>query len=319
MIFDVGLDQIRAAGARVAGKVRVTPSYPSEALSRRLGREVWLKLEALQDAGSFKVRGCVNKMSTLTPDELKRGVVTVSGGNTAIAVAKTATAFGASSLVLMPKATPRFNIALTEANGGVVELCDDAATAFAVAETHAARGRINIHAYDDPLMIAGHGTLGLEMAAQAPGLTDVFVSIGGGGFAAGVAAALKGLDPRIRIWGVETVGATTMTEAIAAGQPVPIRPTSIAKTLGAPFATERTLAAAKAFLEDIVVVEDRDAVAELVGVLQDERVLVEPAAACVVAAAAKVADRLGPRVGLVLCGSNVALGDVAAWRDQFGV
>ncbi len=125
----------------------------------------------------------------------------------------------------------------------------------------------------------------------------------------------------MRIIGVETEGATTMTQALAAGKPVPIRPTSIARTLGAPFATARTMAAARAFLDGIVVVPDRDAVAELVFLLQEERVLVEPAAACVLAAAAARTASLpeDARVGLVLCGSNVALEDVAAWRERFGV
>jgi threonine dehydratase len=319
MIFDVTLDHIRRAEERIAGRVRVTPSYVSEALSSRLGQTAVLKLEALQDAGSFKVRGCFNKLLQLTPNELSRGVVTVSGGNHAIAVSKSAAALGSRALVLMPKAASPFNIALTRAAGGEVELCDDAIAAFAKAEAYGENGMTNVHAYDDPAIIAGHGTLGLEFAAQAQGLTDIFVSIGGGGFSAGVAAAMKGLSPSIRIHGVETVGATTMTQALAAGSPVPIRPTSIARTLGAPFATERTMAAARTLLDDIILVEDRDAVAELVWTLQNERILVEPAAACVIAAALQIKDRLGPRVGLVLCGSNVALEDVAAWRTTFGV
>ena len=180
----------------------------------------------------------------------------------------------------------------------------------------------NVHSYDDPAIIAGHGTLGLELANDAGGRLDhVFISIGGGGFAAGVGAALKGLDPAVRLHGVETEGATTMTQALAAGKPVPIRPTSIARTLGAPFATERTMAAARQFLEDIVVVPDAEAVREIVWVLQNGRVLLEPAAACVVAAALarKAMFKPGERVGLVLCGSNVALEDIAAWRTQFGV
>ena len=132
---------------------------------------------------------------------------------------------------------------------------------------------------------------------------------------------MKALDPALHIIGVETEGATTMTEALAAGAPVPIRPTSIARTLGAPFATQRTMAAARAFLDEIVVVPDREAVAELVFLLQNERVLVEPAAACVLAAALRRRTSLpsGARVGLILCGSNVALEDLGAWRSQFAL
>jgi threonine dehydratase len=321
MIFDVTPADIAAAEARIAGRVRLTPAYASAAVSARLGRRVTLKLEALQDAGSFKVRGCFNKLLQMTPDELRRGVVTVSGGNHAIAVSRVAKAVGTRALVLMPKTVSPFNIGLTREAGGEVELCDDAIAAFAKADDYAARGMTNVHSYDDPAIIAGHGTLGLELAADAPDLTDVFISIGGGGFAAGVACALKAQNPPIRIHGVETAGATTMTQALARGEPVPIRPTSIARTLGAPFATERTMAAARAFLEQIIVVEDRDAVAQMVFLLQEERILTEPAAACVLAAALSAKDMLpdNAHVGLILCGSNVALDDLASWRAQFGV
>jgi threonine dehydratase len=321
MQFDVTLADIEAARQRIEGRVRETPAYASEAVSARLGAPSTLKFESLQLAGSFKVRGCFNKLLTLSDAERARGVVTVSGGNHAIAVSIVARTLGSRALVLMPRTVAPFNIALTRAAGGEVELCEDAIAAFARADEYAAGGMTNVHSYDDPHIIAGHGTLGLELARQAPGLTHLFISIGGGGFAAGVGAAVKALNPALRIIGVETDGATTMTQALAAGAPVPIRPTSIARTLGAPFATERTMAAARAFIDEIVVVPDRDAVAELLWLLQEERVLVEPAAACVLAAAVARRANLGEgaRVGLILCGSNVALGDVAAWKDAFGL
>ena len=321
MQFDVSLADIRAAGQRIAGRVRTTPAYASPAVSARLGAETVLKLECLQQAGSFKVRGCFNKLLAMSPAERARGVVTVSGGNHAIAVSQVAQALGARALVLMPKTVAAFNIALTEAAGGTVELCEDAIAAFAKADDYAASGMTNVHSYDDPLIIAGHGTLGLELAEQASGLTHLLISIGGGGFAAGVGAAMKALNPALHIIGVETEGATTMTEALAAGKPVPMRPTSIARTLGAPFATERTMAAARLFLDEIVVVPDAEAVRELVWLLQNERVLVEPAAACVLAAALRRREMFGAsaKVGLILCGSNVALDDLAAWRTRFGV
>ena len=322
MSFDVTLADVQAAATRIAGKIRRTPTFHSAGLSARLGVETWVKVEALQLGGSFKVRGCFNRLMGLSEAELKRGVVTVSGGNHAIALSLVARSLEARALVLMPRATPPLNIELTRQMGGEVELCEDSVEAFAKAEDYARQGMIHVHSYDDPAIIAGHGTLGLELATDAGGRLDhVFISIGGGGFAAGVGAALKGLDPAIRIHGVETEGATTMTQALEAGKPVAIRPSSIARTLGAPFATERTMAAARQFLEEIVVVPDADAVREIIWVLQNGRVLLEPAAACVVAAAQarKETFRPGERVALVLCGSNVALDDIAAWRAQFGV
>jgi threonine dehydratase len=217
----------------------------------------------------------------------------------------------------MPKVTPQFNVDLTLKLGARVELCDDAAEAFAKAEAYQSEGKVFVHPYDDPAIIAGHGTLGLELLDDVPDLTHVFVSIGGGGFMAGVAAALKAKRPSITIYGVETVGAPTMTEALKADQPVTIRATSIARTLGAPFATTRTLSAAKLFLEEIVLVEDQPMIADLNWLLQTEKVLTEPAAACVLTAARRIAPSLPEDsvIGLVLCGSNVSLGDLDVWRQ----
>ncbi len=322
MHFDVTLADIQAAAARIAGKIRRTPTFYSAGLSARLGVETVVKVESLQLGGSFKVRGCFNKLMGLSEAERARGVVTVSGGNHAIAVALVAKTMGCRALVLMPQNAAAFNVEMARGLGAEIELCADSIEAFAKAEDYAAQGMTNVHSYDDPAIIAGHGSLGLEMNNDAGGRLDhVFISIGGGGFAAGVGAAMKGLDPALRIHGVETEGATAMTQALEAGKPVSIRPTSIARTLGAPFATERTMAAARQFLEDIVIVPDAEAVREITWVLQNGRVLLEPAASCVVAAALarKELFQPGERVGLVLCGSNVALDDIAAWRTQFGV
>lgn len=322
MNFDVTLADIQAAATRISGKVRRTPTFHSAGLSARLGVETVVKVESLQLGGSFKVRGCFNKLMSLSEDELKRGIVTVSGGNHAIAVSMVAKSMGARALVLMAKNVAPFNVELTRQAGGEVELCEDAIEAFAKADKYAAKGMTNVHSYDDPAIIAGHGSLGLELANDAGGRLDhAFISIGGGGFVAGVGTALKGLDPAVRIHGVETEGATTMTQALEAGKPVSIRPTSIARALGAPFATERTMAAARQYLEEIVTVPDAEAVREMAWVLQNGRVLIEPAAGCVVAAAVarKEMFKPGERVALILCGSNVSLDDFAAWRKEYGV
>lgn len=321
MMFDVTLADIEAAAQRIKGRVRRTPLYVSPGLSHMLGVETSIKCESLQLHGSFKVRGCLNTLLQLSKAELARGVVTVSGGNHAIAVSATATALGTSALVLMPKAASPYNIELTKEAGGTVELCDDAAEAFAKADVYARDGRLNVHAYDDPRIIAGHGTVGLEIADDGGAFDHVFVSIGGGGFSAGVSAALKGHNAAQHIYGVETQGAETMTEALKTGVPVTIRPTSIARTLGAPFATQRTIAAAQQFLDDVVLVPDCGTVRAMVDILSRERLLVEPAAACTLAAALekKPAFKSGDRVCLILCGSNVPLADLLTWRKQFHV
>jgi len=321
MEFDVALADIEAARARVAGQVRATPTWRSDALSRRLDADVFLKLECLQLGGSFKMRGVLNKLATMDEAARARGIVTVSGGNHAIATAEAARATGTRALVTMPSVTPAYNVERTRAAGAQVELCESAAIAFARAQELGRAGMTFVHPYDDPAVIAGHGTLGLELAEAVPGMTDVFVSIGGGGFMSGVAAAVKGRIPSARIHGVETQGAETMTRALAAGRPETIAPSSIARTLGAPFATERTMAAARRFLDGIEVVPDAEAVAELDALVAEEHVWCEPAASCTVAAALRLRARLGarPRIVLVLCGSNVAFDDVARWRVQFGL
>lgn len=322
MKFDVTLADIQAAAARISGRIRRTPTWHSAGLSGRLGIETWVKVESLQLGGSLKLRGCFNRMMAMSDRERAAGVVTVSGGNHAVAVAIAAKALDIRATVLMPEGSGAYNVELTRAAGADVMFEPDAAGCFQKAQELAGRGMTAIHPYDDPAIIAGHGTLGLELTTDAGGRIDhVFLSIGGGGFAAGVGAALKGLDPAVRIHGVETEGATAMSEALAAGAPVTIRPSSIARTLAAPFVTERTLAAARQFLEEVVVVPDAEAVREIDWVLQHGRVLLEPAASAVVAAAQarKESFKPGERVVLVLCGSNVALDEIAEWRTRFGV
>lgn len=320
-MFDVTGSAIEAALARIRPHVRRTPAWESPALSERFGRRVSVKLECLQLGGSFKARGVAAKLMEMDAAQRARGVVAVSGGNHAIAVARGAAAFGVDALVLMPRVTARFNIEETERHGATVELVDTAAEAFAKAEDLAAAGRTNLHAYDDPVIIAGNGTVGLEFIEDVPDLTHIFVSIGGGGFSTGVAAAIKARRPQVQVVGVETEGAETMTSALAAGHPVTIRPTSIARTLGAPFVTERTLAGARALLERVDLVPDREAVADLLWLLQTEKVLCEPAASCTVSALARCAASLpaDAHVGVVLCGSNIALADVDALKAQFGL
>ena len=257
----------------------------------------------------------------LTEEERKRGVVAVSGGNHAIATALAAKKFGISAVVLMPQSTPAFNVEFARKAGAEIELLPDAATAFKRADYYIAQGRVHLHGYDDPDIIAGNGTVGLEFARQSPLISHVFVSVGGGGFCCGVATGLHVANPTVVVHGVETVGAETVTKALAANAPVPIHPHSIARTLCAPFATERTLLGVKELISEITVVPDAEAVRGMKLLLEQEKILVEPAAGCTLAAAAQLAPSLPAdvQVGLVLCGSNVALADAVEWFSRFNV
>ena len=272
---------IEQARDRISGHVKRTPLQRSETLSRHVGTNVYVKLELFQKTGSFKVRGAFNKLLSYKTEQLSKGVVAVSGGNHAQAVAHASSVLGVDAVVVMPESTPRNYVDATRGYGAKVELTPTIADAFVVIERYRSEGRVFVHPFDDELVMAGQGTLGLEIVEDLPDVSDVIVSIGGGGLMAGVASALKAKKPAVRVWGVETAGADTMSQALDAGHPVELSAiTSIAKTLGAPSVSESTLAAAQQYLESVTVVTDGEALDALRLILERLKVLTEPAASC---------------------------------------
>jgi threonine dehydratase len=259
------------------------------------------------------VRGAFNKVLSLRPEERGRGIVAVSGGNHGQAVAYVARALGLRSLVLMPGATPQNYIDATRGYGADVKFMPNAAAAFGEVSKYEGEGWAFIHPFDDPLVIAGQGTVGLEILEDVPQVTDVVVSIGGGGLAGGVATAIKSLKPAVRIWGVETEGADCMSKSLAAGRIVTLDAiTSVARTLGAPAPSERTLAMAKRFLESVTLIPDREALASVRFLLERLKVLTEPAASCALSAAERLRDHFSSEqhVVLILCGGNMSIDDL---------
>ncbi len=310
------LSAIEQARDRIAGHVKRTSLQRSETLSSHVGTNVYAKLELFQKTGSFKVRGAFNKLLSYPIEQLSEGVVAVSGGNHAQAVAHASSVLGVDAVVLMPESTPRNYVDATRGYGAKVELTPTIADAFVVIERYRSEGRVFVHPFDDELVMAGQGTLGLEIFEDLPDVSDVIVSIGGGGLMAGVASALKAKNPAIRVWGVETAGADAMSHALTAGHPVELSAiTSIAKTLGAPSVSEATLAAAQKYLESVTVVTDGEALDALRFILERLKVLTEPAASCTLAAAEKLRSDLGPHVVLILCGGNLALDDLCAYTS----
>lgn len=310
------LSAIEQARDRISGHVKRTPLQHSETLSDHLGTNVAVKLELFQKTGSFKVRGAFNKLLSYKTEQLSNGVVAVSGGNHAQAIAHASSVLGVDAVVLMPESTPRNYIDATRGYGAKVELTPTIADAFVVIERYKSDGRVFVHPFDDELVMAGQGTLGLEIIEDLPEVTDVIVSIGGGGLMAGVASALKSKKPSVRVWGVETVGADAMSQALKAGHPIELSAvTSIAKTLGAPSVSESTLAIAQQYLESVTVVTDAEALAALRLILERLKVLTEPAASCTLAAAEKLRSDLGSHVVLILCGGNLALDDLCAYTS----
>ena len=311
------LDDIRSARERIKGRVERTPLVSSATLSARLGANVYLKLELFQKTGSFKVRGAFNKVLSIPEKQRGRGLVAVSGGNHAQAVAYVGSQLGLPAVILMPQSTPRNYIDATRGYGAEVFLVPNATEAFQRIAVYEADGCTSIHPFDDPLVMAGQGTVGLEIVEDLPEVTDVVASVGGGGFIGGVATAVKSLKPGARMWGVETIGADAMTKALAAGHPVQLPAiTSIARTLGAPSVSEQTLALAQKYLESVTLVPDSEAVAALRFLLERAKVLTEPAASCTLAAADRLRERFrsDSRVVLILCGGNTAVDDLCGYR-----
>jgi threonine dehydratase len=311
----IDIIHIEEARERIAPYVKRTPLEHSDTLSKHLGRNVFVKQELFQKTGSFKVRGAFNKLLISPKGDLAGGVVAVSGGNHAQAVAYASSVLGLDAVVLMPESTPRNYVDATREYGARVELTRTIADAFVEIDRYRSEGRVFVHPFDDELVMAGQGTLGLEIVDDLPEVTDVVVSIGGGGLMTGVASALKARNPNVRIWGVETVGADAMAQALEAGHPVTLPAiTSVAKTLGAPAVSESTLAAAQEFLESVTVVSDADAITALRFILERLKLLTEPAASCTLAAAERLKPDLGANVVLIFCGGNLGLSDLCSFE-----
>jgi threonine dehydratase len=309
----VTLSDIEAAHPRIASYVRRTPLARSETLSQRLGTNIYLKAELFQKTGAFKVRGAFNRMLSISGDARGKGVVAMSGGNHAQAVAYAARALGMKALIFMPQSTPKNYVDGTRSYGATVSFVPTSLDGFAAMDDYATKGWVAVHPFNDPLVIAGQGTAGLEILDDAPQVTDVIVSIGGGGLIAGIATAVKSRRPDVRVWGVETQGADCMAQALAAGHVVTMSAvTSIARTLGAPAASEETLAAVKRYVESVTVVSDAEAIAALRLLLERTKMLVEPAGSCTLAAAERLRDQFGPdrHVVLFLCGGNIGVDDL---------
>ncbi|MEQ1884973.1 MAG: threonine/serine dehydratase [Bryobacteraceae bacterium] len=311
---DVTLSQIQHARRRIAPCVRKTPLVPSASISERVKTNVYVKMELFQKTGSFKIRGAFSKILGLNEEQRSSGLVAVSGGNHAQAVAYAAHALGLKSMILMPENTPKNYVDATRGYGAEIQFSPNVHAAFAEVAEYEKAGATYVHPFDDPAVIAGQGTIGLEILDDLPQVTDVIVSIGGGGMIGGIATAIRSLKPTVRIWGVETEGADCMSKSLAEGKIVTLPAiTSIARTLGAPAPSERTFNLAKDLIESVTVVPDAEALAALRFLLERMKVLAEPAASCTLAAADRLRDQFtkDSHVALILCGGNMPMEDLA--------
>lgn len=315
----ITIDEIRSAASRIEPYIKRTPTLIDTYLSTRFNSNVYLKHELLQRTAAFKVRGAFNKMLKLREADKDRGVVAVSGGNHAQAVAYASKMLGVRAVILMPEATPDNYIAKTQGYGAEIELYPTLTDAFLAAREYERAGMVSVHPFDDRDIVAGQGTIGLEILEEVPEVTDVVVSVGGGGLSGGVAAAVRSLKPTVKVWGVETHGAHSMAAALEAGRIVELDAiTSIARTLGAPRVGELNFALAKEYLSGVTVVSDAEAVAEMFCLLDKAKVLTEPATSCTLAAAERLKQNFGPNshVVLILCGGNISLNDLFELRKN---
>ncbi len=309
------LAAIQKAAVNVEQFTMRTPQRKSPGLSARLGCAVQLKLEMQQHSGSFKTRGAFHQMLALGDEAQSQGVVAVSGGNFARAVAYCGGILGVDAIVCMPENASRSSIEATREYGATVELLPDAVAAFARADDWVEQGRTALHPFDSAEQIAGNGLVGLEIMQDCPTMTDIIVSIGGGGLIAGIISAVKAVMPQVRVWGVEPDSAPTMRRALDAGEIVNIKPASLTATLNAPFVGRAALDLCRQHLEDLVLVSDLEMIAAQQYFLKHEDICPELAAASTLAAAGRIKDRLPADAQLVLliCGCNDSAEDVAGY------
>lgn len=300
------LDDVRAAAGRIAPYLHRTPTFTATGIGDMAGVRLHVKAELFQKTGSFKVRGCFNAVLGLSGAERAAGLVTMSAGNHAAGLAYAARALGTHAVVVMPAHANPGKIAAVKEYGGEVVL-SEGPMFEEMSRIREESGRTLVHPFDDPAIIAGNGTVGLEIAEDVPDADYAIVQIGGGGLISGSAIAIKGLHPDVTIVGVEPVNAAAMSLALEAGEIVPITPVSVADGLCAPFAGVHTLEAVRKYVDRVVTIPDDSIVAAVRLLVERTKLAVEPAAAAGVAAllsgAAGVPE--GAKVVVVATGGNV--------------
>ena len=301
------IDDIRAAAQRISGAVEHTPCVHSRTLSRLAGAEVYLKFENQQFTASFKERGALNKLLSLTEAERRRGVIAMSAGNHAQAVAYHSARLGIPATIVMPKGSPNTKIKNTQVHGATVVLeGDNLFEAGKHARSLAARDNlVFVHPYEDPLIIAGQGTVGLEMLAQVPELDIIVVPVGGGGLVSGIATAAKALKPPIRVLGVESRNYPSMHQRLA-GVPVECGGDTIAEGIAVKDVGATAFAIIRSLVDEVLVVEEETIERAVVALIEIEKTVAEGAGAAGLAALLQHRARFaGRRVGIPISGGNI--------------
>ncbi len=305
------IESLRLLKKTLAGHIVETPVVRCPSIEERLGSgtEVWAKLEFLQQTGTFKARGALAVVLSLSTEQRQAGVTAVSAGNHAIATAYAAKVVGTSAKVVMLGSSNPARVERCRSYGAEVVIVDDVHSAFAVAEDiQQKEGRYFVHPFEGPETFRGTATIGLEVSEQVADFDAIIIPIGGGGLCAGISSAVKQMRPEVAVYGVEPEGADSMRRSFASGKPEPLeRVDTIADSLGAPFALEQSFELCRDNVDELVVVAD-DALKSAMGFLFNSmKVAVEPACAATTAALlGPLADRLrGSTVVCIMCGSNI--------------
>jgi threonine dehydratase len=312
----ISLDDVYRARERIGDRLHRTPMLSSATLSKQVGADVRFKAELLQRTGAFKPRGVLNKLATLTDDEKKHGVISISAGNHAQALAYASAVEGIDALVVMWQTASPMKIAAARGYGATIDTeAADIPAAFArLEELIESTGRTLVHPYDDPYVMAGQGTVGLEMLEDVPGADLVLVQVGGGGLVSGIATAVKGLNPGARVIAVEPERSPALHESLKAGEPVTVEAKSIADGLNGPYAGANCVRVCTELgVESVLVTEEalREAFRFMYGRM---KLACEAAGAATAAAllSGVVVPEPGQTVAAVVSGGNVAPETAAA-------
>ena len=306
----ITLDDVKAAQERLKGVIKHTSFSYAPHLSRQAGAEVYIKKENLQNTGAFKIRGAFNKISTLTDEEKARGVIAASAGNHAQGVAFSAAHYGIKAFIVMPEATPLLKVNGTKALGAEVILHGNSYDeAYAYAQKYAAENNLTfIHPFTDEQVIAGQGTLALEMLEEVEDLDVLLVPIGGGGLISGIAVAAKSINPNIKVIGVTAAGAPAMRNSFLAKKPQDsLGVKTIADGIAVRDTAIETYKYIVEFVDDIIAVDDEEIANAILFLIERQKLVVEGAGAVGVAAILHdlVAFAQGQKVGVVLSGGNI--------------
>ena len=311
----IPIEDIRDAARRIAGHVHRTPVFSTAQLSARCGVRLSLKCESFQKTGSFKARGALNKVLSLSEAERARGLVTVSAGNHAAAVAWAASVAHCSAVVVMPTDAPASKLEAVRGYGAEIVLHDDRPTLFdRLNEVREARGLCFVHPFDDPVVLAGAGTSGLELTEDVGDVELVVVPVGGGGLLGGIASAVKQTKPAARVVAVELAEGPGLAPAIAAGKPVPVRrPATLADGMTPPFVGALPLAIAQEAVDEIVSVTEEEILEGMRLLMTRAKLYVEASGAAATAAllAGKIRARPGCATVAIVSGGNIDLAKLA--------